>query len=84
MNDVNNNLKLILKFTKFQVLLFAGHEYTEANARFAETIETGNRALQERIKHVRQLRDKRQWTITTTMGLEKATNPFLRPEMCAQ
>lgn len=59
--------------------LYCAHEYTQANARFALTVEPGNAALAERAREIDRLRAARRPTVPTTLGLEKATNPFLRP-----
>lgn len=61
--------------------LYCGHEYTEANAKFALTVEPDNAALRERAAEVDRLRDAGQSTLPTTIGREKATNPFLRADM---
>jgi hydroxyacylglutathione hydrolase len=58
--------------------IWCGHEYTESNGRFALTLEPGNQALQARMKEVRAARAKGEATMPSDMGLEKATNPFLR------
>lgn len=58
--------------------IYCGHEYTAANARFALTIEPENAALQKRAAEVSALRADGKPTLPTTIGLEKATNPFLR------
>lgn len=59
-------------------VIYCGHEYTEANARFAVTIEPDNTSLQARAKEVADLRAAGKPTLPTTMAKEKATNPFLR------
>jgi len=59
--------------------VYCGHEYTLANGRFALTVEAGNAALARRMAEVQQQREKNLPTIPSTIGLEKATNPFLRP-----
>ena len=59
--------------------IYCAHEYTQSNARFALTVEPDNRDLIERAADVEQLRRDGQPTIPSTIGLEKATNPFLRP-----
>jgi hydroxyacylglutathione hydrolase len=59
--------------------LYCAHEYTQANGRFALTVEPGNRALAQRMQDVVRLRAEGRPTIPTTVALEKATNPFLRP-----
>jgi hydroxyacylglutathione hydrolase len=58
--------------------IYCGHEYTEANIRFALTIEPGNAALVRRAAEVTALRAAGKATLPTTLALEKATNPFLR------
>jgi hydroxyacylglutathione hydrolase len=58
--------------------VYCGHEYTEANGRFALTIEPGNPDLVARMDEVRALRAENKVTLPSTMALEKKTNPFLR------
>ena len=58
--------------------VYFGHEYTLANAQFARSIEPGNQVLKERAEAVATLRHSGKFTIPTTIGLEKKTNPFLR------
>lgn len=58
--------------------IYFGHEYTLANARFALTIDPENPQLQARAKEIEAKRDRGEFTIPTTMGLERQTNPFLR------
>ena len=59
--------------------IYCGHEYTLNNGRFALTLEPGNAALKARMAEVELLRANHTPTIPSTMALEKATNPFLRP-----
>jgi hydroxyacylglutathione hydrolase len=63
--------------TKF----FCGHEYTEANIRFAKTIEPDNARLADRAAEVTKLRAAGNPTIPATIGAEKAENPFLRADL---
>jgi len=58
--------------------LYCAHEYTQANGRFALTVEPDNRALVERMQAVAHARAEGRPTIPTTVALERATNPFLR------
>ncbi len=58
--------------------LYCGHEYTEANAKFALAMEPGNRALQMRATEVRNLRAQGKMTCPTTIGDELKTNPYFR------
>jgi hydroxyacylglutathione hydrolase len=60
--------------------IYCGHEYTQANARFALTVEPGNRDLIARAKRVDELRARGQSTMPGTMAEELATNPFLRAD----
>ncbi len=60
--------------------VFCGHEYTQSNGRFALTLEPNNAALVARMEDVDAARAKGAPTIPSTMGLEKKTNPFLRPD----
>jgi hydroxyacylglutathione hydrolase len=66
--------------------VYCGHEYTAANIRFAKTIEPGNAPLIAREAEVARLSAARKPTVPSTMGEEKAANPFLRadrPEVAA-
>lgn len=63
--------------------VYCAHEYTEANARFALTIEPDNAALRARADEVRRLRAEGKPTVPSSMGLEKTTNPFLRGDVPA-
>jgi len=58
---------------------YCAHEYTLPNLRFARDMDKDNKALKQRIKRDTQTRMKQQPTIPSTIGLEKETNPFLRP-----
>ncbi len=62
-----------------ETLVCSGHEYTQANARFALTVEPGNAALVARAADVDAARADGQPTVPSSMGEERATNPFLRP-----
>ncbi|HEU4852492.1 MAG TPA: hydroxyacylglutathione hydrolase [Telluria sp.] len=59
-------------------LVFCAHEYTLANLRFALAVEPGNAALQERYLRTQEMRADGLATVPSTIGLERATNPFLR------
>jgi hydroxyacylglutathione hydrolase len=61
--------------------VFCGHEYTAANIRFAKTIEPANALLNERDQEVAKLLAAKKLTIPSTMGEEKAANPFLRADV---
>jgi hydroxyacylglutathione hydrolase len=59
-------------------LVFCAHEYTMSNLRFAHEVDASNAALSARIELERQKREQGKPTVPSTIGLEKATNPFLR------
>ena len=58
--------------------VYCGHEYTQSNGRFALSVEPDNAALVERMRDVDAARAAGEATVPTTIGLERATNPFLR------
>lgn len=66
-----------------ETLVCAGHEYTEANGRFALTIEPANPDLQQRLQEVAALRARQQPTLPVPLARELATNPFLRVDAAA-
>lgn len=63
-----------------ETVVFCAHEYTQANARFAETIEVSNDALARRIGEIDAIRAEGQPTVPTTIAIERDTNPFLRAD----
>lgn len=76
--------QMVSSLAKFMALpdqtqIFCAHEYTQANGRFAISIEPGNEALQSRMIEVDSLRLAGKPTVPSTIGVEKETNPFLRP-----
>ncbi|MGR3621604.1 hydroxyacylglutathione hydrolase [Pseudophaeobacter sp.] len=64
-----------------QTLIYSGHEYTQANARFAATIEPDNAKLQLRIEDIDAKRAKGEATVPALLQLELDTNPFLRAHL---
>ena len=63
-----------------QTSIYCGHEYTQANARFALTVDPDNTALKVRAEEVDSLRKSGQPTIPITLDKEQQTNPFLRAD----
>ncbi len=59
-------------------LVYSGHEYTQSNARFALTVDPDNPALRQRAADIDEARAQGRPTVPSLLGLEKATNPFLR------
>ncbi len=58
--------------------VYCGHEYTASNAKFALSVEGDNPDLQARAREIEALRAKDQPTVPSTIGQERATNPFAR------
>jgi hydroxyacylglutathione hydrolase len=61
-----------------ETLICSGHEYTQANARFAITIDPENGDLKARIDRINSKRDSNEPTVPSKLSEEAATNPFLR------
>ena len=59
--------------------VYCAHEYTVSNMRFAVAAEPGNPAVAARLTHEQLRRDRGEATVPSTIGVEKQTNPFLRP-----
>ena len=57
--------------------VYCAHEYTASNARFALSVDD-DPALKARAEAVFAARERGEATVPTTIGAEKATNPFLR------
>jgi hydroxyacylglutathione hydrolase len=64
------------------VTVYCAHEYTASNARFALSVDD-SAALRARADEVFAARERGEPTVPTTIGLEKATNPFLRAPLLA-
>lgn len=64
-------------------VVYCAHEYTLSNARFAAHVEPGNGPIAERLAHVETLRARGEATVPTTIGQERATNPFVRIDSAA-
>lgn len=61
-----------------ETVVCCGHEYTEANGRFAREAEPDNAARDQHLDRVRFLRARGQPSLPSTIGIERACNPFLR------
>lgn len=72
---------LKLRNLPIETQVYCGHEYTLANVHFAQTIEPGNSLLRSRSEEVTRLYDAKRPTLPTTIGAEKAANPFMRADL---
>ncbi|MGN6388201.1 MAG: hydroxyacylglutathione hydrolase [Burkholderiaceae bacterium] len=59
-------------------LVYCAHEYTLSNLRFARAADPDNDALAARLDEATRMRERDEPTVPSTIGLERATNPFLR------
>ncbi|MFO1315223.1 MAG: hydroxyacylglutathione hydrolase [Burkholderiales bacterium] len=58
--------------------VYCAHEYTLANLEFALAVEPGNAELRARKAAEAAKRARAEPTVPSTIGVERATNPFLR------
>jgi hydroxyacylglutathione hydrolase len=58
--------------------VYCAHEYTLSNLRFARAVEPHNEALAQRQRDCEAQRARGEPTVPSTIGIERATNPFLR------
>jgi hydroxyacylglutathione hydrolase len=58
--------------------IYSGHNYGQANGRFALSIEPGNEALKARIEGIKAADAAGEPIVPVTLAEERATNPFLR------
>jgi len=76
-------LDLFNSFKKFEnleddTLVYCGHEYTQTNGNFSLSIAPDDIGISSRMKNINALRNDNKPTIPTTLGLERATNLFMR------
>lgn len=65
-------------------VVYCGHEYTQSNGRFAVAVEPDNAEIAGRMREVDALRADGKPTVPTTIGRERATNPFFRAQSAEQ
>lgn len=63
--------------------VYCAHEYTRHNIRFARTLDPDNAELARRESEVERLLARGQPSLPSTIGMELATNPFLRCDTAA-
>lgn len=61
-----------------QTQVFCAHEYTLSNGAFALSVDGDNKALRDYMDNARALRAEDKPTVPTTIGKERAANPFMR------
>src|SRR3989304_2213930 len=75
--------QMLASLSRFSALpeatqMYCGHEYTEANLRFALTVEPDNADMRAHRDWARVQRARNLPTLPSTIGLEHRINPFLR------
>lgn len=58
--------------------IYAAHEYTLSNLKFAQLVEPNNPAITKRLQSCQALRNNHQPTLPSTLAVELESNPFLR------
>ena len=69
-----------LKALPAETKVYCAHEYTQANGKFALSVESDNQVLQDKLQCVAELRRNNLSTVPSTIAEEIATNPFFRTE----
>ena len=69
-----------LKALPADTTIYCAHEYTQANARFALSVDPDNPALTAYAKEVEAKRSRGDWTVPTVLSRELEANPFLRAD----
>lgn len=77
-HDLYHALYEVLGRMPLATIFHTGHEYTEKNLEFAQRLEPRNQAIAERLLSTRAQRARCESTASTTLALERETNPFLR------
>ncbi|WP_303971402.1 hydroxyacylglutathione hydrolase [Sporosarcina ureae] len=63
-----------------EINVYAGHEYTETNLRFAYEMQPENTKISNSLEVVQEMRAQGQPTLPSTIGKEKEINLFLQAE----
>lgn len=77
-SQMHDSLNLKIGGLSDETELYFGHEYTEANLRFALSVESGNVEIQKKLATVTALRLSGEFSTPTTLADERLTNPFMR------
>jgi hydroxyacylglutathione hydrolase len=81
--QMHSNLQRLSRLSP-ETRVYCAHEYTLSNGRFAISVEPNNEALRRRLAEVEAARAAGEATVPTTIGLERATNPFMRVSSAAE
>ncbi|MFK5080903.1 hydroxyacylglutathione hydrolase C-terminal domain-containing protein, partial [Glaesserella parasuis] len=72
--DALQRFKALPDFVK----VYAGHEYTQSNLKFAEAVMATSCSLMEHQERADILRSQHKPTLPSTIGVEKQINPFMQ------
>ncbi|TFH33952.1 MAG: MBL fold metallo-hydrolase, partial [Dehalococcoidia bacterium] len=61
-----------------ETLVYCGHDYSLENYEFALDVEPDNEAVRQRLEEMRGIADVSGNSVPSTMGIERATNPYFR------
>ena len=78
MEQMHHSLNVKIGKLPDDTQLYFGHEYTENNLRFAQTLEPKNEDIQSQLTLIRKLRSEDKWSTPSLLGVERKINPFLR------
>jgi len=81
--QLHGSLSRLVRTLSADTVVYAGHEYTESNLRFAHAVEPDNVEIQERSARVTERRRQGLFCAAATLGEELSTNPFLRVHLPA-
>lgn len=78
--DYSSQFDTVKKLSQLSddIKIYAGHEYSETNLRFAKKVDPSNTDVEETLKKVQKQREKNEPTLPSTVKLEKKINPFVR------
>lgn len=75
--QMHRSLNVVLGALPYETTIYCGHEYTEQNLRFAQSVDDSD-AVQTRLEDVVARRRLGEFCARSTLGVERETNPFLR------
>ena len=84
--QMHDSLNLQIGSLSDETELYFGHEYTEANLRFALSVEPSNAEIHKKLASVTVMCSSGEFSTPTTLVEERLTNPFMRcssSEICA-
>lgn len=77
------SLKKLIEVLPNDIMIYCGHEYTQANAAFALSVDPDNQDLRARSAQIDAQRARGEATVPSLFADELKTNPFLRVDDAA-